>query len=84
MHHHECWWLACVLQIDLEEHKIKVSILYPNGPACSFKFPNILWISMSDVLHIVDPRLNSYIYGNTERKPNCHRETLHNHDEEVK
>ena len=78
MYHDERWWLACVLQIDLEEHELKVSILYPNGPARSF------WISMSDVLTIVDPRLNSNIYGNTERKPNCHRETLHNHDEEVK
>ena len=80
MYHDERWWLACVLQIDLEEHKIKISILYPNGPARSFKHPDILWISMSDVLTIVD-RLNSYIYGNTERKANFHRETSHNHDE---
>ena len=72
MYHAECWWLACVLQIDLEEHEIKVSILNPNGPARSFKYPDILRVSMSDVLNIVDTRLNSYIYGNTERKPNCH------------
>ena len=53
MYHDERWWLACVLQIDLEEHEIKVTILYPNGPARSFKYPDILWISMSDVLTIV-------------------------------
>ena len=59
MYHDERWWLACVLQIDLEEHEIKVSILYPNGPARSFKYPDILRASMSDVLNIVDPRLKS-------------------------
>ena len=59
MYHDERWWLAYVLKIDLEKHEIKVSILYPNGAAHSFKYPDILWISMSDFLTIVDPRLNS-------------------------
>ena len=37
----EHWWLACVLQIDLEEHEVKVSIIHPKGPAHSFKYPHI-------------------------------------------
>ena len=37
----EHWWLACVLQIDSEECEVKVSILHPNGPAYSFKYPHI-------------------------------------------
>ena len=59
--------------------------LHPNGPARCFKYPDILWVSMSNDLTIVDARLNStYVYGNTEKKPNCHCETSHYHDDEVK
>ena len=57
--YNEQWWLACVLEIDLEEHEVKVSFLHPNGPSRSFKYPHIpdiLWISVSDVLTTADPR----------------------------
>lgn len=70
--YNEHWWLACVLQIDSEEHEVKVSILHPNGPAHSFKYPhiqNILWMSMSDVLTTVDPKTTTgQIYTITQKE----------------
>ena len=35
------WWLAFVLDLDVDNSKVKVTFLHPQGPACSYKYPTI-------------------------------------------
>ena len=53
------WWVGCVLQVDEDSEQVNVSFLHPHGPSRSFKYPakpDILNISVRDVLTRVDPR----------------------------
>lgn len=52
------WWLAYVLEKNEEEDELKVTFLHPAGPSSSFSYPrkpDVLWISLTDVLCKVDP-----------------------------
>ena len=37
----EQWWLACVLQLDVDNNEVRVTFLHPCGPSRSFKYPNV-------------------------------------------
>ena len=53
------WWLACVLDVDSDNAEVKVTFLHPHGPTRSFKYPSlpdILTVSVSDILTKVSPR----------------------------
>ena len=34
--HNNQWWLGCVLEKDLENVQVKLSLLHPSGPSRSF------------------------------------------------
>ena len=53
------WWLAFVLDKDVENSEVTVTFLHPHGPARSHKyptFPDILSIPSNHILTKVDPR----------------------------
>ena len=53
------WWLACVLGINQEESRVKLTFLHPHGPSNSFKYPeiqDIRTIATDDILTLADPR----------------------------
>ena len=33
------YWLAFVLDMDVENSEVKLTFLHPQGPACSYKYP---------------------------------------------
>ena len=74
------WWLACVLETDTEDLEVKVSFLHPNGPAHSFRYPcipDILRVTTSDVLTIVDPRTTTgRVYTITQKESKTASEKL--------
>ena len=35
------WWLACVLQVHVENSRVKLTFLHPHGPSNSFKYPAV-------------------------------------------
>ena len=53
------WWLAYVLDVNSENSEVRLIFLHPHGPARSYKYPatpDILTVSISDVLTKVDPK----------------------------
>ena len=53
------WWLACVLQVYVEEDVVKLTFLHPHGPCTFFKYPavdDIRTEPVKDILTVVDPR----------------------------
>ena len=36
--HKGVWWLACVLEKDLDNSEVKLTLLHPHGPSRSFKY----------------------------------------------
>ena len=53
------WWLACVLEKDIDNAEIKLSFLHPHGPSQSFKYPaspDINVMPISNILTAVEPR----------------------------
>ena len=53
------WWVACVLQTDSENVKVKLTLLHPHGPCQSFKYPTVpdlLTLPLTDILTLVKPR----------------------------
>ncbi len=53
------WWLACVLQMHVENSRVKLTFLHPHGPSNSFKYPAVQDIHTVPVKHVlgtVDPR----------------------------
>ena len=55
------WWLACVLEVDVENAEIRVTFLHPRGPSQSFidkypSVPDILVVQTTDLLTKVNPR----------------------------
>ena len=53
------WWLAFVIGTDKKNSEVKLTFLHPNGPCRSFKYPStpdILTVSISDILTKVEPR----------------------------
>ncbi len=53
------WWLACVLQVHVENSRVKLTFLHPHGPSNSFKYPAVQDIHTVPVKHVlgtVDPR----------------------------
>ena len=57
--HDNQWWVACVLELDLDNETVKVTMLHPHGPCNSFKYPkkqHILVLSVQAVLTKVDLR----------------------------
>ena len=53
------WWLACVLEVDVENAKVRVTFLHPRGPSQSFKYPSvpdILVVPTTHLLTKVNPR----------------------------
>ncbi len=56
------WWLACVLEHNQEEHKVKLTIVHPAGPKNSLWFPNqenIGVLRVNDILALIDPKTRS-------------------------
>ena len=56
------WWLACVLEHNQDENRVKVTCLHPPGPSNSFKFPSyedIRILPTNDILALVNPRTRS-------------------------
>ena len=52
------WWLACILNVDPENAEVKVTFLYPHGPARSYYYPSIpdiLSVPITDLLARVSP-----------------------------
>ena len=50
------WWLAYVLDKDAENSEVKVTLLHPQGPAHSYKYPNVpdvLVIPSSSILIVL-------------------------------
>lgn len=35
------WWLACVVQVHVENSRVKLTYLHPHGPSNSFKYPAV-------------------------------------------
>ena len=68
------WWLAFVLDIELENAEVKVTFLHPQGPARLFKYPSIpdiLTVPYSDILTRVSPNTvtgRTYTFSRTESK----------------
>ena len=53
------WWLACVLEKDLENSEVKLTLLHPHCPSRSFKYPSIpdiIVLLVSDILSLVKLR----------------------------
>ena len=54
------YWLAFVLDVDVENSKVKLTFLHPQGPACSYKYPatilDVLKVPSSHILTKVNPR----------------------------
>ena len=53
------WWLACVLQVYVEDSLVKLTFLHPHGPCSSFKYPgaqDIRTVPAKDILTIADAR----------------------------
>ena len=74
------WWVACVLQMDVDCEEVTVSFLHPHGPSTTFKYPkqpDILDIPFSDVLTKVDPRTSSgRLYTITQKESRAATEKL--------
>ena len=74
------WLLACVLETDTEDLEVKVSFLCPNEPAHSFRYPcipDILRVTTTDVLTIVDPRTTTgRVYTITQKESKSALEKL--------
>ena len=74
------WWVACVLQMDVDCEEVTVSFLHPHGPSRTFKYPkqpDILDIPFSDVLTKVDPRTSSgRLYTVTQKESRAATEKL--------
>lgn len=52
------WWLAYVLTQDEDLDEVKVTFLHPAGPSSYYSYPtkpDILWVSINDVLCTVNP-----------------------------
>ena len=57
--HKGVWWLACVLEKDLDNSEVKLTLLHPHGPSRSFIYPSIpdiIALPVSDILSLVEPR----------------------------
>src|SRR5207248_9181795 len=53
------WWLAYVLNTLSDSAEVELNFLHPHGPSRSFRYPSrpdILVISIYDILTIVDPK----------------------------
>lgn len=52
------WWLAYVMERNEDLDEVKVTFLHPCGPSPSFCYPrkpDVLWVSITDVLRLVCP-----------------------------
>lgn len=52
------WWLAYIMDRNEDLDEVKVTFLHPCGPSPSFHYPrkpDVLWVSITDVLHLVCP-----------------------------
>lgn len=52
------WWLAYVLAKEEDLDEVKVTFLHPAGPSMSYTYPtkpDVLWVSVNDVLCKVNP-----------------------------
>ena len=78
--HDGSWWLACVLEVCSDTKEVKLTFLYPHGPANSFKYPEphiIHTIPMDDILTLVDPRTRSgRVYSLTKKEITSANERL--------
>ena len=57
--HSSFWWLACVLEKDVENAEVKLTLLQPHGPSRSFKYPaipEIIVLPLPNILTLVEPR----------------------------
>ena len=57
--HNNQWWLGCVLEKDLENVQVKLSLLHPSGPSRSFWYPRtpeIVTVPLFRVVLLVEPR----------------------------
>jgi len=57
--HDNQWWLGCVLEKDLENVQVKLSLLHPSGPSRSFWYPctpEIVTVPLFRVVLLVEPR----------------------------
>jgi len=57
--HNNQWWLGCVLEKDLENVQVKLSLLHPSGPSRSFRYPRtpeIVTVPLFRVVLLVEPR----------------------------
>ena len=53
------WWLAYVLNTLSDSSEVELNFLHPHGPSKSFSYPSrpdVLVISIHDILTIVDPK----------------------------
>jgi len=57
--HNNQWWLGCVLEKDLENVQVKLSLLHPSGPSRSCWYPRtpeIVTVPLFRVVLLVEPR----------------------------
>ena len=57
--HKNSWWLACVLENDIDNAEVKLMFLHPHGPSRFFKYPatpDIIVLPTSNILTLVEPR----------------------------
>ena len=57
--HNSRWWLGCVLEKDLENVQVKLSLLHPSGPSWSFRYPcapEIVTVPLFRVVLLVELR----------------------------
>ena len=60
--HSNQWWLGCVLEKDLENVQVKLSLLHPSGPSRSFRYPRapeIVTVPLFRVVLLVEPRTST-------------------------
>ena len=72
--HNNYWWLGCVLEKDIDNAEVKLTLLHPHGPSRSFKYPaqpDIVVLPVLNVLTLVEPRTTTgrqYTLKQTESK----------------
>ena len=50
----EKWWIGLVQEVSKEEQDFKVSFLHPPGPSRNFCWPDVCWVSVTDVICQID------------------------------
>ena len=78
--HKSIWWLASVLEKDLENAEVRLTLLHPHGPSRSYKYPtvpDIVTLPLTSILTLVEPRTTTgCTYSVNQRDSRAARDKL--------